>query len=181
MLFIVATDARTSRPTRLGPHAMKMGVRQVGALYAQATEFSSGFRQLPAALWTDVLPHFGVTFSQADRDAMADAARYDAKAPALLFNGDSDAARYEPDSRGGPGDRRVSPAARNLADGRAGRRASRPMTTEPNAIVEIPTALGLLRRRPEQAEDEAFRFRCSASCVRRNSPISRSSRQRWSS
>ena len=91
MLFIVATDARTSRPTRFGPHAMKMGVRQVGALDAQATELSGGFRQLPAALWTDVLPHFGVTFSQADRDAMADAARYDAKASALPFASDSDA------------------------------------------------------------------------------------------
>ena len=32
------------------------------------------------------------------------------------------------------------------------------MTTEPNAIIEIPSARGLLRRRPEQAEDEAFRF-----------------------
>ena len=59
MLFIVATDARTSRPTRLGPHAMKMGVRQVGALYAQATEFSSGFRYRGSAARAMSTAHFG--------------------------------------------------------------------------------------------------------------------------
>jgi hypothetical protein len=51
------------------------------------------YRQLPAALWSDVLPHFGIGCSDADRDAMADAARYDAKQPERPFADDSAAKR----------------------------------------------------------------------------------------
>jgi hypothetical protein len=43
------------------------------------------YRQLPAALWTEILPHFGVAVSEADREAMAGAARYDAKSPKIPF------------------------------------------------------------------------------------------------
>jgi hypothetical protein len=67
-----------------------------GALreYAPGTALLVNYRQLPAALWTDVLPHFGVPCSDRDRAAMADAARYDAKSPQLPFVNDS-AAKQE--------------------------------------------------------------------------------------
>jgi hypothetical protein len=67
-----------------------------GALreYAPGTALLVNYRQLPAALWTDVLPHFGVPCSDRDRAAMADAAHYDAKNPQLPFINDS-AAKQE--------------------------------------------------------------------------------------
>jgi hypothetical protein len=51
------------------------------------------YNELPAALWTDVLPHFGMPCSAHDRAAMADAARYDAKSPDQRFTDDTAAKR----------------------------------------------------------------------------------------
>ena len=53
------------------------------------------YRQLPEAVWTAILPHFGVDCSQAERAAMAAAARYDAKTPAFEFAADSAAKQQE--------------------------------------------------------------------------------------
>ena len=47
------------------------------------------YRQLPAALWTAVLPHFGVAADAADRAKFAAAARHDAKRPYFEFAGDA--------------------------------------------------------------------------------------------
>jgi hypothetical protein len=47
------------------------------------------YRQLPEAVWTAILPHFGVACSDADRAAMARAARWDAKIPGVEFAADS--------------------------------------------------------------------------------------------
>ena len=49
------------------------------------------YRQLPDALFTAILPHFGVPCGEADRAAMTQAARYDAKAPGFAFEPDSGA------------------------------------------------------------------------------------------
>ena len=49
------------------------------------------YRQLPEALFTAILPHFGVAYSDADRAAMAAAARFDAKNPGFEFEPDSKA------------------------------------------------------------------------------------------
>jgi hypothetical protein len=61
--------------------------------YAPGRALLVNYRQLPAALWTDVLPHFAVPCSDGDRVAMAEAARYDAKRPALPFTNDTAAKR----------------------------------------------------------------------------------------
>ncbi len=53
------------------------------------------YRQLPDALFTSILPHFGVTCSEADRAAMANAARFDAKMPGSAFAPDSEAKQQE--------------------------------------------------------------------------------------
>jgi hypothetical protein len=49
------------------------------------------YRELPSALWTTIMPHFGVPVSDLDRAAMAEAARHDAKAPGFEFAADSNA------------------------------------------------------------------------------------------
>ncbi|HEY1473314.1 MAG TPA: sulfotransferase [Pseudolabrys sp.] len=48
------------------------------------------YRQLPHAVWTAILPHFGVEYSDSDRTAMAEAARYDAKTPSFEFAPDTE-------------------------------------------------------------------------------------------
>jgi len=53
------------------------------------------YRELPQALWTRIMPHFGVACSEQDREAMAAAARYDAKTPNFAFTPDSDAKQRE--------------------------------------------------------------------------------------
>jgi hypothetical protein len=61
--------------------------------YAPGAALLVNYRQLPAALWTDVLPHFAVACSDDDHAAMAEAARYDAKRPELPFSNDTAAKR----------------------------------------------------------------------------------------
>ena len=61
--------------------------------YAPASALLVNYQELPAALWTRVLPHFGVPCSADDRAAMAEAARYDAKSPERPFPVDTDAKR----------------------------------------------------------------------------------------
>jgi hypothetical protein len=50
--------------------------------------------ELPDAVWSRILPHFGVACSRSDRVAMAAAARYDAKAPTFVFAPDGAAKQY---------------------------------------------------------------------------------------
>jgi hypothetical protein len=48
------------------------------------------YRELPEALFSAILPHFGVACGAADRAAMTAAARYDAKTPGMAFAADSE-------------------------------------------------------------------------------------------
>jgi Nif11 domain len=48
------------------------------------------YRELPAATWSAILPHFGVAVSARDRAVMAKAARFDAKTPGIKFTPDID-------------------------------------------------------------------------------------------
>jgi hypothetical protein len=63
------------------------------------------YRQLPEAVWTAILPHFGVDCSEGEREVMAAAARYDAKTPGIEFAADSAAKQQG-----------ASEAARNAAE-----------------------------------------------------------------
>ena len=49
------------------------------------------YRQLPQALWTSILPHFGVASDLEERHIMRATVRYDAKAPMTEFSADGDA------------------------------------------------------------------------------------------
>jgi hypothetical protein len=51
------------------------------------------YRDLPQALWTKILPHFGIACSESDRAVMVEAARFDAKSPFFAFTPDSEAKR----------------------------------------------------------------------------------------
>ena len=61
------------------------------AHYASGGGLLVNYSQLPDALFTAILPHFGVPCGEADRAAMMQAARYDAKAPGFEFASDSGA------------------------------------------------------------------------------------------
>lgn len=56
------------------------------------------YNELPHALWTRILPHFGVPVSDADQAAMKAAALVDAKAPYTAFVPDADAKQREASS-----------------------------------------------------------------------------------
>jgi hypothetical protein len=49
------------------------------------------YRQLPGAVFVDILPHFGISLGEAERVAMMEAARYHAKSPGELFTADAEA------------------------------------------------------------------------------------------
>jgi hypothetical protein len=51
------------------------------------------YEELPQALWTRILPHFGVAPNTDEISRMTAAARYDAKAPQMAFVGDVEAKR----------------------------------------------------------------------------------------
>lgn len=53
------------------------------------------YRELPEALFATILPHFGVACGEADRAAMTEAARFDAKTPGVAFASDSEAKRMK--------------------------------------------------------------------------------------
>ena len=48
------------------------------------------YRELPAATWTSILPHFGIAVSARERAVMAKAARFDAKTPGMPFTPDAE-------------------------------------------------------------------------------------------
>jgi hypothetical protein len=59
--------------------------------YGQGGGLLVNYRELPDALVTAILPHFGVACGGADRAAMIEATRYDAKSPSVTFTPDSEA------------------------------------------------------------------------------------------
>ena len=75
------------------------------AQYSAGGGLLVNYKELPDALFTAILPHFGVEYSEADCAAMTEAARYDAKTPGFEF---------EPDS--GAKQRASTPTARAAAD-----------------------------------------------------------------
>jgi hypothetical protein len=79
------------------------------------------FRQLPAAMETMVAPHFGLACSDQDRDAMAEAARFNAKMPDSAFTPDSDAKqRYASAALRSAAEQHVGEIYRRLEAVRAG-------------------------------------------------------------
>lgn len=77
--------------------------------YSEGAGLLVNYRQLPLALWTTIMPHFGVDCSDRDRAAMAEAARFDAKTPSLEFASDAEAKQ-----------RQASAATRAVAEDRLG-------------------------------------------------------------
>ncbi len=67
------------------------------------------YRQLPQAMFTAILPHFGVVISDSERAIMQEAAGRDAKTPQQAFSGDSESKQQA-----------ASPATRAIAAERVG-------------------------------------------------------------
>lgn len=57
--------------------------------YSEGGGLLVNYSELPHALWTRILPHFGVATTEADREVMAAAAKYDAKSPGMFFSQDA--------------------------------------------------------------------------------------------
>ena len=96
------------------------------------------YRDLPEALWTEVLPHFGVPCGTADRAAMADATRYDAKDPERVFSVDTEAKRSAATDQ-------IRAAATHLAGYHARLEALR---LERRSRDEGSSAMGAIRQEP---------------------------------
>jgi hypothetical protein len=72
-----------------------LAAQALGAICRAALEAEAGgggllvnYAELPNALWSRILPHFGVGCDEAERAAMTAAAGFDAKAPWLTFTPD---------------------------------------------------------------------------------------------
>jgi hypothetical protein len=63
--------------------------------YSKQAALLINYRQLPQALWTTILPHFGLHCRDRERAVMAESARYDAKTPSLEFTPDIETKRRE--------------------------------------------------------------------------------------
>lgn len=78
------------------------------------------YRDLPAAMFSAILPHFGMTLSADDRAAMLEAARFDAKMPGSAFAPDSAAKRQSASSTArAAAERRIGDIYRQLESLRA--------------------------------------------------------------
>lgn len=79
------------------------------------------YRDLPGAIWTRILPHFGVTCSDDERAAINRVARYDAKAPSFEFADDTASKqRAATDLVRASAERQLGDVYRRLEDLRAG-------------------------------------------------------------
>jgi hypothetical protein len=82
--------------------------------YAQGAGLLVNYRQLPEALWTAIMPHFGITCSDRDRARIAEVAQYDAKTPGLQWTADSAAKRAPTETISRVAERRVGEVYRRL-------------------------------------------------------------------
>ena len=112
------------------------------------------YRDLPEAVWADVLPHFGVSCSAVDRAAMAEVGQYDAKSPELRFADDS----VEKRKAATPAIQAAAEQLRSLHARLEALRLRPTRTVRSQHIIEIASPAGMLRLRPEQDADDAFRF-----------------------
>jgi hypothetical protein len=53
------------------------------------------YRQLPDAVWTAIMPHFGISCSAEEQATMRQATQRNAKSPSMSFTGDTDAKQRE--------------------------------------------------------------------------------------
>jgi hypothetical protein len=58
--------------------------------YSEYRPLLINYRQLPDAVWTKIMPYFGIAYSEDDRKIMIAAARYNAKTPQLKFTPDAE-------------------------------------------------------------------------------------------
>lgn len=74
------------------------------------------YRELPQAVFSDTLPHFGIAYRERERAIMAEAARFDAKTPQREFADDSAEKRH----RAGSARAGRTASGRDLSPARSG-------------------------------------------------------------
>ena len=89
--------------------------------YGEGGGLLVNYRELPGAIGTRILPHFGVTCSDDEREVVDRVARYDAKAPSFEFADDTASKQHEAtDMVRATAERQLSDVYRRLEDLRAG-------------------------------------------------------------
>lgn len=91
--------------------------------YGEGGGLLVNYRELPDAIWSRILPHFGVACGDDERAAMNRVARYDAKAPSFEFTDDTATKQREAtDLVRAAAERQLGDVYRCLEDLRAGGR-----------------------------------------------------------
>jgi hypothetical protein len=94
-LFGIASSSDLLQPEDYCARVLARICAPVLQHYAKGTDLLVDYCQLPEALWTMIMPHFGIECSESERAAMAEVARHDAKAPSFQFTPDAEAKQQE--------------------------------------------------------------------------------------
>ena len=94
-LFGIALSDRVQSPEDYCARVLARICEPVLQQYSKGKTLLVDYRQLPQAVWTTIMPHFGIECSDSDRTTMAEAARYDAKTPSIEFTPDTDSKRQD--------------------------------------------------------------------------------------
>lgn len=108
-LFAIEPAESVRSPENYRARVLAQVCAPVLAHYGNGKSLLINYRQLPQALWTKILPHFGIECVEQDRSLMAATARYDAKTPNFEFTPDTEAKQRE-----------ATALVRNAADERLG-------------------------------------------------------------
>lgn len=84
--------------------------------YARGGGLLVAYRQLPEALWTTILPHFGIACGDDDRARMARVAQFDAKTPSMTFASLQEGRAEMPDGLDAVAERHMGDIYRRLED-----------------------------------------------------------------
>jgi len=94
-LFAIEPTESARGPENYRARVLAQLCAPVLAHYGNGKSLLINYRQLPQALWTKILPHFGIECVEQDRSLMAATARYDAKTPSFEFTPDTEAKQRE--------------------------------------------------------------------------------------
>jgi hypothetical protein len=94
-LFAIEPTESARGPENYRARVLAQLCAPVLAHYGNGKSLLINYRQLPQALWTKILPHFGIECVEQDRSLMAATARYDAKTPNFEFTPDTEAKQRE--------------------------------------------------------------------------------------
>ena len=94
-LFAVEPSESARNPEHYRAGVLAQICAPVLQRYTSGRSLLINYRQLPQAVWTGIMPHFGVACSEQDRDVMTRVTHYDAKTPNFEFTPDTETKQRE--------------------------------------------------------------------------------------